>query len=101
VDDWFGEFRGGLYGLYARLHGLSFHYERLHAWLLHERTRTETECDLAILFFCMDSAIECCTFALNALGYAAFPQGFRNIKDEVALRRIKPADVTDVANVAV
>ena len=30
---WFGEFRGGLYGFYARLYGVQQHYFAVHAWL--------------------------------------------------------------------
>ena len=94
TGDWFGEFRGGLYGFYARLYGVSFHYAQVHAWLPRPRVPTETEYHLAALFFCMDSALECFTFALNALGYAAHASGFRDVTDEGALRKIKPLDVT-------
>ena len=92
-DDWFGEFRGGLYGFYARLSGLANHYKEVHAWLPRPRGPTEIECHLAGLLFCTDSAIECFTFALNALGYAARRSGFRDITDARALRNISPRDL--------
>lgn len=98
AGDWFGEFRGGLYGFYARLYGVSFHYAQVHAWIPRPRVPTETEYHLAALFFCMDSALECFTFATNALGYAAYAAGFRDVTDERAQRQIKPLDVTGDAN---
>jgi hypothetical protein len=41
----------------------------------------------------MDSAIECFTFALNALGFAVLPTDFRDVTDDRALRRISPKDI--------
>ena len=41
----------------------------------------------------MDSAFECLVFALNALGQARVPSGFRSIADEKSLKGIKPRDV--------
>jgi hypothetical protein len=41
----------------------------------------------------MDSALECCTFALNAVGGAIKPGEFRSIEDPKALRQISPADI--------
>ena len=93
-SDWFGNFRGGLYGFYARLHGLTVLYEAVHAWLPTLRTPRETEYHLASIFFNLDSAVECLTFALNALGYAARPSAFRDISDEQALRQISPKDLS-------
>ena len=52
---------------------------------------------IAIILFCMDSAFECTVFALNALGQARQPAGFRTVTDEGALRRISPRDVTGIA----
>ena len=92
-SDWFGLFREGLYGFYARLHGVSTHYELVHSWIAKPRLPTETEYHLASIFFNMDSAIECLVFALNALGYAAAPQHFRDITDGRSLRQIKPEDI--------
>ena len=92
-DDWFGEFRGGLYGFYARLSGLANHYKEVHAWLPRPRGPTEIEYHLAGLFFCTDSAVECFTFALNALGFSTRRSGFRDITDARALRKISPRDL--------
>lgn len=94
AGDWFGEFRGGLYGFYARLYGVSLHYLQVHAWLPRPRLPTETEYHLAAILFCMDSALECFTFALNAFGYAGFPSDFRDVTDEHAQRQINPLDIT-------
>ena len=91
--DWFGEFRGGLYGFYARLYGVQSHYSEVHAWLPRVRTPTETEYHLASIMFQMDSALECFTFALNALGWAVMPSGFCDVTDEKALRSINPLKI--------
>jgi hypothetical protein len=93
AGDWFGEFRGGLFGFYSRIHGVKRHYAEVHEWLPRLRTPTETEYHLASIFFQMDSAIECLTFALNALGWASEPTGFRNVTDAVALKDVAPRDV--------
>lgn len=93
AGDWFGEFRGGLYGFYARLHGVQRHYLEVHAWLPRIRHPEEIEYHLASVLFQMDSALECLTFALNAFGWAAMPCGFRDVTDGRALRRISPLDV--------
>jgi hypothetical protein len=91
--DWFGTFRGGLYGFYARLHGIVVHYWEVHAWLPRPRSPSETEYHLASLMFNMDSALECLTFALNALGFAQAPSAFRDVGDPSALKRISPSDI--------
>jgi hypothetical protein len=94
AGDWFGDFRGGLYGFYARLYGVQRHYSEVHVWLPpHVRTPDETEYHLASILFQMDSALECLTFALNALGWAAMPSGFWDVTDGEALRRIGPLDI--------
>lgn len=93
AGDWFGRFRGGLYGFYARLYGVQRHYSEVHEWLPRLRTPSETEYHLASIFFQMDSALECFTFALNALGWATMPSGFRNVMDAGELRCISPLDV--------
>ena len=77
--EWFGSFRGGLYGFHSRLHGLATHYNTVHAWIPVPRVPSETEHLLASIFFCMDSAIECLTFSVNALGYAIRPKLFRDV----------------------
>jgi len=50
-NDWFGSFRGGLYGSYARIHGLINHYYEVHAWRPRQRIQAETEYHLASIFF--------------------------------------------------
>ncbi len=93
AGDWFGEFRGGLYGFYARLYGTQRHYHEVHAWLPRTRIPTDTEYHLSSVLFHMDSAVECFTFALNALGWAVMPPDFRDVTDSSALRRISPIDI--------
>jgi hypothetical protein len=93
AGDWFGEWRGGLYGFYARLFGVSTHYQELHAWTYGPRLPAHIEYHLATLFFNMDSALECLTFAFNALGYAVHPSRFRDVADERAQKRISPLDI--------
>lgn len=92
-NDWFGAFRGGLYGSYARIHGVVTHYYAVHAWMSKPRFPAETEYHLASIFFNMDSSIECITFALNALGFCAAPELFRDVTDAKALRRVSPYDL--------
>lgn len=92
--DWFGSFRGGLYGFYARVHGVQVHNGALHNWLpprLH--TPADTDYNLSSIFFNMDSAIECFAFALNALGFATLPKGFCDITDTKKLRKISPHNI--------
>lgn len=92
-DHWFMTFRSGLYGFYARLHGVEVHYKTVHAWLPIRRSPTETEYHLSSILFNMDSAIECLTFTLNALGYVAAPGSFRDVSDASALKKISPKDI--------
>jgi len=93
AGDWFGEFRGGLYGFYARMYGVQRHYYEVHAWLPRVRIPTETEYHLSSILFQMDSALECLAFALNALGWIVMPAGFRDVTDAKALKRISPLDI--------
>jgi hypothetical protein len=41
----------------------------------------------------MDSAVECFTFAMNALGYAVAPSEFLDVTDEKMLQRISPTNI--------
>lgn len=91
--DWFGSFRGGLHGLYSRLNAVRRHYYEVHAWIPGPRVLADVEYHLAALFFNMDSAIECMTFALNALGNSVAVAEFRDVTDERSLRRIAPIDI--------
>ena len=93
AGDWFGEFRGGLYGFYARLYGVEQHYFQVHAWLPRVRIPTDIEYHLASILFQMDSALECLTFALNAIGWIVMPLGFRDVTDAKALKWITPLDI--------
>ncbi len=93
-SDWFGAFRGGLYGSYARIHGICSHYHAVHAWIPRPRFPSETEHHLASLFFNMDSTIECITYALNAFGFCASEEKeFRDVTCEKSLRKISPCDI--------
>jgi hypothetical protein len=91
--NWLFSFRSGFSGFHSRIASLEEHRALLYEWhpnaLLpgHER-------HIAIILFCMDSALECTVFALNALGQARLPAGFRAVTDEGALRKISPRDVT-------
>jgi hypothetical protein len=91
--NWFFSFRSGFSGFHSRMASLEEHRALVYEWhpnaLLpgHER-------HIAIILFCMDSAFECTVFALNALGQARQPTGFRTVTDEGALRQISPRDVT-------
>ena len=93
AGDWFGEFRGGLYGFYGRLHGVQIHYSEVHAWLPRVRIPKDTEYQLTTILFQMDSALECLTFALNALGWAAHPSGFFDVTEARTLRQVSPLDI--------
>ncbi len=93
AGDWFGEFRGGLYGFYARLYGVQRHFFEVHAWLPRVRIPTDTEYHLASILFQMDSALECLIFALNSLGWVVMPDAFRDVTDATALKRISPLDI--------
>src|SRR5688572_12099276 len=90
---WFNAFRGGLNGLHASLNGFLSHYNAIHVWIPIPREPSETEHHLASVFFCMDSAIECFTYACNALGYAKRPDLFRNVQIDRSLKQISPRDI--------
>jgi hypothetical protein len=99
--NWFYWFRRGVRGLQARIYGVGLHYYEVHAWHPRRRSRVETDYHLASIFFGMDSALECVTFAMNALGNAVDPAQFKDITDEKALRGIAPHNIvggSDPAN---
>ena len=48
-----------------------------------------------VLFFAMDSSLECFTHALNALGYLLSPGEFVDITTDEKLKRITPANLLD------
>ena len=91
--DWFGTFRGGLYGFYSRINGVRKHFYQVHAWIPTLCTPSDTEYHLSAILFNMDSAIECFTFALNALGNSVYDKEFRDITDSKSLKKISPTDV--------
>ena len=91
---WFSCFRGGLYGFYARLHGVKVHFHEVHAWRPSIRSPTETEFLVASVLFNMDSAMECFVFALNALGNAVNPGDFMDVTNAKALRQVNPLNIT-------
>ena len=95
-DDWFGQFRGGLYGLYNRILGVKIHYREVHSWtppLSPISGIRGAEYHLSSILFNMDSAIECMVFALNALGYIANSTQFLDVSDEKKLRKISPNNI--------
>ena len=95
-DDWFGQFRGGLYGLYNRILGVEIHYRGVHSWtspLSPISGIRGAEYHLSSILFNMDSAIECMVFALNALGYIANSTQFLDVSDEKKLRKIAPNNI--------
>ena len=94
--DWFNQFRGGLYGLYARVLGVQIHYREVHSWtspLSPISGIQGAEYHLSSILFNMDSAIECMVFALNALGYIANSTQFLDVSDETKLRKISPINI--------
>jgi hypothetical protein len=50
-SDWFGTFRGGLYGMYSRLFAVQRHYYDVHAWTIHPRVLADAEYHLSVIFF--------------------------------------------------
>jgi hypothetical protein len=91
--DWFGSFRGGLYGMYARVDALVRHFFQVHSWVPVPWYPQDAEYHLASALFAMDSSLECFTFALNALGCAVDADAFRNITDHASLKGIKPDNI--------
>jgi len=92
AGNWFFSFRGGLYGVMSRLRGLQQHSLSLHEWRMNTTVQTH-EHDIAVMLFCMDSAIECFVFMLNALGQAVDKSLFRDVTSEKTLQRINPDDI--------
>jgi hypothetical protein len=90
--NWFLSFRLATYAVLARQRGADTSHRLLTQWL-PGLPLTDHEQELAVCCFCMDSAIECWVFALNALGYGVLPASFLDIRDEGALRRISIENV--------
>ena len=77
----------------SRLRAIQRHYFEVHAWVPVPRILADAEYHLTTALFHMDSAVECMTFALNALGNSVAPGAFRDVTDDKALRRILPIDI--------
>jgi len=92
AGNWFFSFRGGLYGVMSRMRGLQQHSLSLHQWRMGTSVQTH-EHDIAVMLFCMDSAIECFVFMLNSLGQAVDKAAFREVSSEKTLQRINPDDI--------
>jgi hypothetical protein len=92
AGNWFFSFRGGQYGVMSRLRGLQQHSLSLHQWRMDTSVQSH-EHDIAVMLFCMDSAIECFVFMLNALGQAVDKTAFRDVSSEKTLQKINPDDV--------
>lgn len=90
TDRWFQAFRGGHYGMYARLNGVTERYAELHAWRYQPRHPAGVDTPMGELFFNADSALECLVFGLNALGRGVGGTGFRDTMSESELRRSAP-----------
>ncbi len=82
-----------MHGVYARVNAVRRHYYEVHAWIPSPRVLADAEYNLSSIFFNMDSAIECLTFALNALGSAVAPGDFRDVTDRRSLASINPSHV--------
>lgn len=90
--DCFLHFRGGKSGLFARVAGVQIHYRKVHSWNL-EIIPVPVEYHLSSILFNMDSAIECMSFSLNALGCIADSAQFHDVTDIRALKRINPYNI--------
>jgi hypothetical protein len=98
-SDWFSTFRSGLFGLEARMYGLAEHLQTVHASLTKRMSPKSLEYHLSSIFFNMNSAVECLTFALNAVGYAAEPTSFRNVANSMELRLVSPRDIIGIREI--
>jgi hypothetical protein len=92
-NDWFGHFLEGYTGMRARLFAVRHHFREIHAWTPHVRDTEEMDYHLASILFGMDSTIECCTYALNALGCAVAPAYFLDISVDKKLKDINPFNI--------
>lgn len=92
AGNWFLSFREGYYGVIGRVNGLHRHSASLHSWHTGASLMTQ-ENDIAVMLFCMDSAVECFVFMVNALGQAVDKNVFRDVTSDQALRRIGPDDI--------
>ncbi|GEM_PF-6300297 len=99
-DNWLLTFRNGLKGMLARISAVDREYTALH------RFQTDFPADenpndwsigceshAGLIFFAMDSTIECFVFSLNALGFVKSKSDFCDITDPKALRQISPQNI--------
>ena len=91
-DNWIFVFRAGVRGLTSRLNRVVWHSQLFHSWSIQEHFE-DREHHIAAALFCMDSAMECLVFALNALGQAVDKSAFRDVSSRAELRGISPRDV--------
>ena len=92
AGNWAFAFRAGVRGLRSRCSGIAWHSKLFHSWIPAAPLEAR-EHHIATMLFCMDSAMECLVFTLNALGQAVDKDGFREILSRSALRGISPRDV--------
>jgi hypothetical protein len=100
-DGWLLHYRSGLRGMFARLMAVDRHYVMLHQYQQQAETTEDNpnrwgiECEYhaGLIFFGMDSSLECSVFALNALGFAKDRAKFCDITQEKGLRGIGPANI--------
>ena len=110
-DNWLLTYRDGLRGMYARILAVDRHFLMLHQyqsrieWISCNPNEWLAECEYhaGVIFFGMDSSLECFVFAVNARGFAKDPNVFCSITDARALRQISPKNIsgahaTDRAN---
>lgn len=94
-DNWLLTFRHGLRGMLARLITVDRSYVQLHE--VQSTNPNEwgevAESHAAVVFFGMDSAVECFVFAMNAVGFLKSRGDFCDITDAKALRQINPKNI--------
>jgi len=89
---WFLCFRGAVSGMLSRRAGADRHYRILTDWVATSPFR-DHEHELAVCLFCMDSAIECWAFALNAIGFGVGQASFLDVAVHQDLRRVSPENI--------
>lgn len=92
---WFLCFRLAISGMLSRRAGADRHYRILTEWVAAVPLR-DHEHELAVCLFCMDSAVECWVFALNAIGFGVGTASFLDVSDHKALRRISPENIIGI-----
>lgn len=92
-SSWFFYLRVALQGLSGRLYGARLHYNAAHSWWPRRIVHSDLDYHISNCLFGLDSAIECLTFGLNALGNGADVSQFHDVTDEAALRRINPGNI--------